>query len=146
MSSFQTNAPKDIKQDQTDRVNREAGNPSDQQDRISYGEITKVIPKSSQVHVKFVGENRYLLQDKAHPEGKPVPVIQPLRVINHLYGRLHRGMKVRIFWIGKNDAKSAFVEVIGADDFNLEGVFNKEPEANRQDTLPYLSMSGGVLF
>lgn len=136
-----------IQEENKKKVDRKAGDPSDQQDRISYGEITEVVTKNSLVYVKKYGdpEDTPLLKDTAHPNGKPVPVIQPLRVINHLYGGLHKGMKVRIFWIGKNDAKSAFVEVIGADDFNLKGIMNKEPEANRQETLPYLCVSGGVI-
>lgn len=139
--------PRNVREDKNHKVDRKAGDPSDQQDRISYGEITEVVNKTSQVYVKIYGDpDQYLLADQAHPKGKPVSVIQPLRVINHLYGSLHQGMKVRIFWIGKNDAKSAFVEVIGADDFDLKGIISKEPEANRQDTLPYLTLSGGVLI
>lgn len=139
--------PRNVRENKLKHIDTKAGDPADQQDRISYGEITEVIAKNSQVYVKMYGDtDTYLLADQAHPKGKPVPVIQPLGIINSLYGGLSVGMKVRIFWVGKNDAKSALVEVIGNEDFNLKGIYNKEPESNRQDTLPYLSISGGVIL
>lgn len=138
-------APKNQLQATIGNVVREAGDPADQQERISYGEIIKVNATNSQVHVKIYGrEDKILLADQAHPEGKPIPIIQPLSIINHLYGALSTGMKVRIFWTGKHEAKSAYAEVIGGEDFDLKGTITKEPEANRQDTLPYLTLSGGI--
>lgn len=138
--------PRNTREDKQYQLDRKSGDPSDQQDRISYGEITEIVPNNGQVYVRMYGdEPQYLLADHAHRKGKPVPIIQPINFINAMYGALHVGMKVRIFWIGKNDAKSAFVEVIGSEDFNLRGILNKEPESNRQETMPYLSVSGGIL-
>lgn len=138
-----TTAPKNALSQIINSTGEKAEQPNDQQERIGYGEIEKVNPTTSKVVVKMYDEVK---GDFTILKGKPVPVIQPLTYINHLYGALSPGMKVKIYWKGRNEPKNAFVEIIGAEDFNLKDAFIKEPEANRQDTTPYLTLSGGTVI
>jgi hypothetical protein len=115
-----------------------ADQPADQQERISYGEIIDV-NKDSQVKVKM-----YRSKERGEIEimgGSWMPLLQPLSVVHHLYGRLHKGMKVRIFWTGKHEPTTAIIEVIGGKDHDI---IIKSVESNRVDTLAYKTISGGL--
>ena len=136
--SFGSN-PRNIFQKTLKESHEKAGQPSDQQERISYGEIVDV-NKDSQLKVKMY-KSKGRGTDLLIMDGAWLPLLQPLNVIHVLYGRVHVGMKVRIFWTGKNEPKTAIIEVVGDADHNIE---IKSPESNRFDTLPFKILSGGL--
>lgn len=114
--------------------------PSDEQDRIRYGIITKV-NENSFVKIR-------LLNNAGEPVGSDIvdgaflPLITPLSQIFMLWGSLRKGLLCRVFWRGKLEPNaSSAIEVIADEHHNF---LKKEIQSNEIATNPYKLMSGGL--
>jgi len=137
---YKTTSPKNKFQRDMNNTSQEAMRPSDEEQHISYGIISKVNYKNGQVQVKELIEDGRIGQLIT---GGFVPLLNPLSQIHTLYGALREGLVVRIFWRGKHtrNKQNIVVEVIGDEDHTL---LNKTPELNEIPVGPYRIFSGGI--
>lgn len=141
MKPYRSSAPKNAFQASLQSTAQQAGQPVDEQDRISYGVITDV-NDLNQVQVKMFRAEKQG-GDFLIAEAQYLPLSQPLSLINMAYGPLRKGLVVRIFWRGKLIPKgNAIIEVIGTEDHRL---LVKEQEIPALDQQPYKIFSGGVI-
>lgn len=135
---FRTSAPKNKFHQALNNTSREAANPVDEQDRISWGIITEVKPENSQVKVRLFSRDGELEPEIL--DGAFLPIINSLEHVHMLYGQLRKGLYVRVYWRGKLTPRQCIVEVVGDEDTNL---FKKDPQVNDAETRPYKLFSGG---
>lgn len=138
MGGFNSSSPKTLLQKELDSTAREARNPPDELDRITYGIISKVDYETGQVKVKQLQSD-----GKIGDEISDVflPLATPLSEIHLLWGALREGLVVRIYCKGKLRSKDAIIEVIGDEDHSF---VRKEPLQNEIEIGPFLIFSGGL--
>ena len=136
--SMRSSAPRTKYQQNQDKIAREIGNPSDQQERISYGMISAVNYNSGQVKVKLLTSDGKIGEEIAPGY---LPLATPLSEIHLLWGALREGLVVRIYWRGKGNYKDAIIEVIGDEEHRF---LTKEPEMNELATGPWTTFLGGM--
>lgn len=132
---YSTSAPKNALQQTLHNTSREAGNPADEQLRISYGTISEVNQETSQVKVRIYKADGSLGEEITKGF---LPIINPLSQIHMNYGLLRDGLVVRIFWKGKLEPQNALIEVIGDEDLAF---LQKKPEQNEMQVGPFLIFS-----
>lgn len=136
-----SSAPRDVREQNKDRLTTIAGSPVPDQQRIRYGIITAVNKESSQVKVQ-------LFKNTGSPDIKIEnfnPIINSLSQIHLVYGALRKGLLVRFFYRGKEDPISTtrgIVEVIGDEESNF---LKRDNKPNVINTGPFKLMSGGLL-
>jgi len=135
---YSSSSPKNTLQKALHDTSREAGNPSDEADRIIYGVITEVDYERSQVKVK-----RLLSDGRAGEEipGGFFPLSTPLFVVHQLFGALREGLIVRIYYRGKLNPKNVIIEIIGDETHTL---VNKAPQNNEIEIGPWKIFAGGI--
>ena len=135
---YNSSAPKNVFQQKLHNTSREARNPSDEADRITYGVISAVNYNNGQVKVK-----RILSDGRVGEEisGGYLPVSTPLSFIHHNFGALREGLVVRIYYKGKLSPKNVIIEVIGEEDHRF---VSKEPQQNEIKIGAWRIMSGGI--
>jgi len=110
----QISSAKNLQQDKQAGTANLGAQPSDEQDRIRYGTITKV-NENNMVKVKLLGK-------EGLPDGDDIvggaflPLMTPLPVIYLLWGTLRKGLICRVFWRGKLDPNASTIVEIIADD------------------------------
>ena len=137
--TMRSGAPRTKYQQNLDRVSRETGNPSDYQERISYGVISAVNYNSGQVKVKLLESDGKIGEEISSGY---LPLATPLSEIHLLWGALREGLVVRIYWRGKANFKDAIIEVIGDEEHRF---LAKEPEMNELATGPWKTFLGGAI-
>lgn len=118
-----------------------SGLPSDQQLRISYGEIIEVHENRSTVDVQLFGRGDGTGEGDKIFE---VPLMHPLAFYHLVFGAIRKSLVVRVFWRGtKRPGREAIAEIIN----NEASIFRsgkKEKESNAQSTGPWQIFSGGL--
>jgi hypothetical protein len=121
-----------------------SGSPSDEQLRVSYGEIFKVHEERSTVDITLFGRNT----DEAKEGEKifEVPLLHPLHFYHLVYGQLRAGLCVRLFWRGgrQKPGREAIAEVISNNACTIFRSGKKEYEPNTINTGPWQIFSGGL--
>ena len=135
---YSNSSAKNLLQQNLKDISSKLGQPADEQDRISYGIISKVEQETSQVKVRFLLEDGKIGEEVF---AGFMPVITPLSQIHHLWGLLREGLVVRIYWKGKLEPQTALIEVIGDEEHKF---LNKEPMINEINIGPYRIFSGGT--
>jgi len=138
MNGYSSSAPKNKLQQSLHETNRKASQPPDEQDRITYGVISAIDEKTSQVKVK-----KLLADGKIGNEISNgfLPLATPLSEIYLLWGALREGLVVRVYWRGKLAPRNAVIEVIGDEDHSF---IKKVPYQNEIGTGPWRIFSGGI--
>lgn len=131
------------------QTRQEAGAPSDEELRISYGVIFDVKDDSNQVRVDIFDKggkkHRLGIGQNGSKDGIWVPVIQPLPLIHHLFGALRKGLCVRIFWRGKKaPAGDSIIEVVSDLEVTSFLSGSQQPRSNELATGPHDIFTGGV--
>jgi hypothetical protein len=140
MTGYSSSSPKNILQQRLHETTREAGDPPDELERISYGVITEVDYETSQVKVrKFLEGGRMgdMVSDGF------LPLATPLSEIHLLWGLLREGLVVRVYWRGKLAPKNVLIEVIGDEDHKL---LRKAPESNEVQVGPWRLFNGPTIL
>ena len=131
-----------------DKTNKKAGNTSDTELKVSYGEIVEVDEDTSRVRVDIYerrGTKTRLGKKKGREEGIFIPIMQPLQIVHLLYGQLRKKLTVRVFWRGKNaPASEAVADIIS--DLTITEFLNgvQEPRSNELNTGIHDIFTGGV--
>ena len=135
---YSSSAPKNIFQQKFHDTSRQARNPSDEADRITYGVISAINYNNGQVKVR-----RILADGRIGDEisGGFLPLATPLAIVHHLFGALREGLVVRIYYKGKLNPKNVIIEVIGEEDHQF---ISKEPRQNEIKIGAFRIMSGGI--
>lgn len=135
---YSSSAPKNIFQQKLHDTSRQARNPSDEADRITYGIISAVNYNNGQVKVR-----RILADSKIGDEisGGFLPLATPISVVHHNFGALREGLVVRIYYKGKLSPKNVIIEVIGEEDHKF---ISKEPQQNEIQVGVWKILSGGI--
>ena len=136
---FGNSAPKNAMHQAVQQTSKSAKEPSDEQDRISYGVISKVNVESSQVKVRLLKDNGKISEEELTPFY--LPLINSLMDIHLRFGMLREGLLVRVFWKGKLKPDNAIIEVIGDEDSDF---LKKTPEVNEVTVGSYQIFSGGI--
>ena len=132
-----------------DSQNQRAGEPKDEQLRISYGVIAEVNEDNSTVRIDIFdrsGKKTRVGSDNDKRQGGAfLPVIQSLMTINNLFGALRKGLIVRLYWRGKHfPGAESLVEII-SDNTALEFTSGrKKPRSNELATQPWEIFMGGT--
>lgn len=131
-----------------DSTNQRAGEPKDEQLRLSYGVIVDVDTETNKAFIDIFGEGGKRIRigsTDRNEAGALVSIMQPMTVIHHLFGSLRKGLIVRVFWKGKHvPGKEAVAEII-SDDPSAEFVTgNKGARSNELNTGPHDIFTGGV--
>lgn len=133
-----------------EQANSRAGDPADEQQRVSYGIITEVNEEVNRVKVDLFdrGNSKTRIGSGVdRPEGSFIPVMQPLIVIHHLYGALRKGLIVRVWWRGKQEpGAEAIAEIISDQDSSIFGSGTKSSRSNELATTPHEIFTGGLGF
>jgi hypothetical protein len=118
-----------------------SGMPSDQQMRISYGEIIKVHEERSTIDIQLFGRK------DGQGEGAKVfevPLLHPLAFYHLVYGAIRPTLIVRIFWRGNNaPGREAIAEIINSE-ASIFRSGKKPKEPNTHSTGPWQIFSGGL--
>jgi hypothetical protein len=129
---------RDALQQTMKQADRKSEEPSDRQDRITYGVIVGIKKKTGQVQVREFGTKKKLVADGAF-----LPVATQQSELFMLWGELRKGLVCRIHWRGKLTQRGPIVEVIGDEESN----FLEQPERDNEiETPPYKIFSGGKGF
>lgn len=131
-----------------DKSNQRAGEPKDEQLRISYGVITEVNEDNMTVRVDIFdrgGQRKRVGASGLRGDGAFLSLLQPITIIHTLYGALRKGLVVRLFWRGKHfPVAESLVEIIsdaGEETF-ISG--KKKVRSNELSTQVYEIFTGGV--
>lgn len=131
-----------------DSTNQRAGEPIDEQLRISYGTIVDVNTEKNTILIDLFGHDNRKIRVGAtdrNKKGVYVPIIQPLPIIHLLYGALRKGLIVRVFWKGKHEpGREVVAEVISDDEVAQFLSGRQEPRSNELTTSPHEIFTGGV--
>jgi len=138
MPGYSSSSPKNILQQKMHENTREAGQPADEQERITYGIISEINYESSQVKVKLLKADGKIGDEIS---GGYLPLATPLSEIHLLWGALREGLVVRVYWKGKLRPRDAIVEVIGDEDHKF---LQKPPSLNEIAVGPWRIFSGGI--
>ncbi len=130
-NNYQSPAAKNSFQKVLHNTAKEAGNPADEQLRISYGTISEVNQETSQVKVRIYKPDGSLGEEITKGF---LPIINPLDQIHMNYGLLRDGLVVRIFWRGKLEPQNALIEVIGDEELAF---LQKKPQQNEIEIGPF---------
>jgi hypothetical protein len=131
-------APKNLLQQGLSDLANQVGQPTNENERISYGVIAEVNDETSQVKVRFLTADKTL--GELVSDGF-LPLLNPLQQIFSNYGGLREGLLVRIFWRGKIKPTTAIIEVIGDEDSSF---LQKEFTENDIEVGPHWILSGGL--
>jgi hypothetical protein len=135
---YQSTAPRNSIEQKMGHIASEASQPSYVQERISYGVITEVNTDTSQVKVTL------LLDDGSTGEqvgNGYLPLIQPLDVVYLNFGSLRNGLRVRVYWRGRQyPPQAGLVEVVGDENYNF---LAKEPQTPEVEIGPFKIFSSG---
>lgn len=125
-----------------------AGEPIDEQQRVSFGQIAEVNEDTQRVRVDIFGRNgnlKRLGKTERNPEGPYIPVLQPLQVIHHLFGSLRKGLIVRVWWRGKQaPASEAIAEIVTDQEGAVFFTGEESARSNELATSPHEIFAGGV--
>lgn len=137
--TFKVTAPRNKLEQTLSNTAQEAGQPVNEQERISYGIITEVNEDTSQVKIRLLrGDGE--LGDEIQSF---FPLINPLPDIHLMYGALRAGLIVRLYWKGKLVPTTGLVEVIADEDHSF---LKKQPIPNELELGPWKIFSGGLGF
>jgi len=139
MPGYNSSAPKNELQQALHETNRQAQQPSDKQDRVTYGIISAVNYDSGQVKVKKLEADGKVGNEISNAF---LPLATPLSEIYLLWGALREGLVVRIYWRGKLSPRNAIIEVIGDEDHSF---LRKTPYLNEVAVGAYRIFSPGLL-
>lgn len=131
-------APKNALEQKLGRTAMEAGQPSNEQNRIAYGIISKVNQDTSQVKVKLLTKDGEVGEELTSGF---LPLMNILSDIHLRFGALREGLVCRIYWKGKLKPTDPLVEVIGDEDHLF---LKKAPATNKVEVGPYAIFSGGM--
>jgi len=134
-----TAIPKNKLQENLKKIKTEIGQPSHENERISYGVIAEVDASTSQVKVRYLQEDLIPgdLVSKCF-----LPEMNSLDEIHTKYGALRPGLLARIHWRGQVKAKTAIAEVIGEDNLSF---LKKDLVYNEIETGPYFLFTGASI-
>lgn len=126
-----------------------AGEPKDEQLRVSYGVIVEVNEDSFTARVDIFdrgGQKKRIGTGlNGQGEGAFLPLLQPITLIHREFGALRKGLIVRIFWRGKHyPGAEALVEVISDAGEEIFFSGRKRPRANELSVQPHDLFLGGV--
>lgn len=131
MNNYNSPAAKNSFQKLLHNTSRDAGSPSDEGNRISYGVISEVNQDTSQVKVRGYDQDGSLGEEITKGF---LPILNPLSQVHMNYGLLREGLVVRIFWRGKLEPQNALIEVIGDEELAF---LQKKPEPNEIQVGPF---------
>lgn len=137
---YSTSAPKNVFAENTHKVASESGQPVPQQDRLSYGVVTKV-SENNQVRVRLYDRTDNEGNEKEVLEGQFIPVYPQLTEIQLKYGALRPGLQVLVHWKGKLEPNWAIAQIIGDEELQI---LKKEPLSNTVAGPPARFMMGGL--
>ena len=126
-----------------------AGEPKDEQLRISYGVICDVNEDNSTVRVDTFdrGGNRTRIGSGADQsgDGALLPILQPITLIHQMFGSLRKGLVVRIYWRGKHiPGRESVVEVISDAGESVFATGRKKTRSNELAVAVHEMFMGGV--
>ncbi len=135
---YTSSAPKNQLQQNLHENTREASQPPNEQERITYGVISDVDYESSQVKVKLLKSDGKIGEEITKGF---LPLATPLSEIHLLWGALREGLVVRVYWKGKLAPREVIIEVIGDEEHKF---LNKTPIQNEIAIGPWRIFSGGL--
>ena len=117
-------------------IDQETAAPPRIQDHIDYGYVTGITEEKSQLQVSLYCDPDGVILGKRY-----WPMIKPIQEIVSKYGKLRKGMIVRVHWRGRDTAFTAWVEVVGDEKHNL---MEQNRCSNEMETFPHMMLSGGM--
>jgi len=132
-----------------DKTNQKAGDPVDDQQRWSFGIIADVNEENSRIRVDFFERKGKKVRLGAGVDGEGdgafIPILQDITDIHQRFGRLRKGLLVKVYWKGKHFPTSDSVAEVISD--SPEAIFasgRKEPRSNEVSTSSWRIFLGGV--
>lgn len=144
MDNFQKPAPSNALHGTLKSQNLEGRKPSHEQDRVGYGQVSRVDDKNGQVFVRLYEGNDRNGNPKLGEESKQsFPISNQMEQINKDYGMLRENLAIRITWRGGQlKPNQAVVDIIGDENYSL---VKKAPRSNLLATGPFKILSGGQM-
>lgn len=132
-----------------DQSLQRAGEPADEQLRISYGVIAEVDEDNSTVRVDIFDKGGNRIRIGAGPDSKSqgslLPIIQPITEIHHRFGSIRKGLIVRVYWKGKHvPGKDSLIEIISDAGESIFGSGRKDVRSNELATQVHEIFTGGL--
>lgn len=138
MSSIQrgNNAPRSGSDNITKNIAQGIGNKPMMMDHIDYGIITEVDYSTYQVQVRLLGDDGTALGKRFWP------LLTRREEIFLKYGKLRKGLYVRVHWRGRQKAYFVVVELISDETFDA---IQQQDAENKILTGPFKMFSGGLI-
>lgn len=130
------NAPRSGSDNITKNMAQGIGNKPMMMDHIDYGIITEVDYSTYQVQVRLLGDDGTALGKRFWP------LLTRREEIFLKYGKLRKGLYVRVHWRGRHKAYFVVVELISDETFNA---IQQQDVENKILTGPFKMFSGGLI-
>ena len=131
------NAPRSASDNVTKNMSQGIGNKPMMVDHIDYGIITEVDYSTYQVQVRLLGDPGNVVLGKRF-----WPLVTRIEEIFLKYGKLRKGMYVRVHWRGRQRARFVVIDLISDETFDA---LTQQDAENKLLTGPFKLFSGGLI-